>query len=651
MRKGVTPVMATLLTLVVLIVAFLIFFMFQQGAFMQEKGIIHKQISATGEIPCTRAATVKIQEDVEGAVYINTSADAAYNLTLLTPRKAVVPTLLNATISSGCLENLTVTWDFGDGTPAVETYCSYITGMGYATWNSTAKDWTNENCTFANHTYVLRSTDDLWATEGIRVSAYGDRSGFYAEATTLGFVLDPEFRVYAGPPDTDEFSCVKFVSTVHNIKGLVPLDQVQLDILDNRQLITADQANTNKGISYRAPVRSNEGAGTRHKVQVLATKGFQTAKSNEVLYESTELTPAREISVFGHRDGMDIYNSGLSQYLDRALLPETDYVQIDLDTRDLDNDGAAEFALLMANQGGQGGNLYVQPYSGLKPQSYASKLTPDQLKQMWSVYQDLPGDVWWQAVAIGNKITASNGNDVGNIVVLGNPGNLDLYKYSAGQLTLVERGGDFTKFTCTYGVDCNDWQDVAVADINGDGEDEIIALRGSSNWNTGDLYIFKYGDYAKVDNKEPYWIDIDNENWVGVAAGKFYNHADRTDILALSDDGLTIIEVPKSGKPPEPVNLKEHNWPHGWRDIELADINNDDKDEAILLNKDSSGAYKVVTFGYSLSFTATPSGAFKDYGNSLNNANFTSIPVTLMDTSTNSIEWNAVAAGDVGCFL
>jgi hypothetical protein len=67
---------------------------------------------------------------------------------------------------------------------------------------------------------------------------------------------------------------------------------------------------------------------------------------------------------------------------------------------------------------------------------------------------------------------ASNGHDVGNIVVLGNPGDLDLYKYSGGgQISLVERGDKFADsddFKC-LGIECFDWRDVTTADLDGDG--------------------------------------------------------------------------------------------------------------------------------------------------------------------------------------
>jgi hypothetical protein len=641
-KKGISATMETFLILVVLLVTAVIFASFISGGSLQIKGLIHQQIGATGEIPCTKSSTIIIREDVGGAVYINTSKSAAD--ALKSKGFAVVPLQLRANISSSCLENLSITWDFGDGSPAIDTECSYVTGLGYATWNETGKAWTNETCTTVNHTYALNSVNDIWTTKNIVVSAFGSRSGYYSEASTTGFILDPYFSINIQIPITDKYNCVSLAGTVYSTKGNVPLDQITPDVIDNKKLVPVDQIKSS-ALSYRAP------SGINHTVQVLATKGYQTAKSNINAYTAPISNPTQEIAVFGKPNGLTIYSAYFAN-LDSNFFPKTDYEQKDFDARDLDGNGAAEFAFLMANPK----DLYVQSYSGIKDSPQTGKLTSDQLRLIWP-YQNLTDSVDWKAVATGNKITASNGHDSGNIVVLGNPGDLDLYKYSAGGLlTLVEHGSTFADskdFACKcyddngneYACECNDWQDVATADFNKDGEYEIVALRGSSDLGTGDLYVFKYGDYKKVNNTKPYWVDIDNKDWKAVAA----TTSDRMspyNIVAVGEPGDLVL-ISYAGK--DFFIQSRPDWPDdvGWRDVAITDYNKDGVDELAFLYKNNNGDFKVLV---------------TSLAGIMSNPNFSNKIATLESWVVNnkygyvqslgsSSDWQAITAGDIACFL
>ncbi len=629
-----------ILILVTLLVATLIFAPFIRGGTLQIKSLTEKQIGATGELPCTRSPTIVIWNDVGGAVYINTSKSAAD--ALKSKGFAVVPLRLRANISSSCLENLSITWDFGDR-QSTNTECSYVTNLGYATWNASGKEWTNETCTTVSHIYALNSVNDIWTTKDIVVSAYGSRSAYYSEASTTGFVLDPYFSINIQTPITDNYTCISIASTVSSTKGNIPLDQITPDVIDNRKFVPVDQVKNN-ALSYRAP------SGTTHTVQVLATKGYQTAKSNINNYTAPASNTAQEIAVFGKPDGLNIYSAYFAN-LAGNFFPKTDYEQKDFDARDLDGNGAAEFAFLMANPK----DLYVQSYSGIKNSPQAGKITSDQLRLIWP-YQNLADSVDWKAVATGNKFTASNGHDLGNIVVLGNPGDLDLYKYSAGGLlTLVEHGSAFadTKdFTCKcyddngveYDCECNDWQDVATADFNKNGEYEIVALRGSSDWGTGDVYVFKYGDYKKVNNTKPYWFDIDNKDWKAVAAATSDRMSPYNIIAVGSPGDLALIKY--TGK--DFGVASRPDWPDDvdWRDVAITDYNKDGVDELAFLYKDNSGNFKVLVTSLA-GIMSNP-----NFDNKIANLeNWVNNKYGYVQNLGSSPDWQAITVGDIACFL
>jgi len=662
MRKGLEAVWGVLLALIVLAVTFVIYYGITHGMFLQVGGLEHQQISAIGELPCTKSPTVQLAEDMDGVIYINASKTLAEYLK--GGGQIIVPTLLNASISSSCFENLTVDWNFGDG-QSIEAECSYVTGKGYATWNETGKDWTNENCTYVNHEYTRLSIGDIWTSKAISVSAFGSRSGFYSEASANGFVLDPFFSVRIWAPYVNNFNCVSFLSSVSNISGSMPLEQVSIDVLDNKKPISVDQQDTSKGISYRAPI----GTSSSHTVQVLATKGYQTVKSDVLSYYAPSVSnPPEEIAVFG-KTAVNIYTTASKVYdILGEFFPQKIGNPADMAVGKLSGDNAGANFVFLTTDGGKG-SIFVQSYSGLKSSLSSSFSNADasQVKLSWPYYDldelkkiydgdfNSPG---WKAVAAGKNIKSSDKSKTGNIVTLGNPGDLDLYSYVNGQITQVERGTGFKDFIHQgngWQAALNDWQDIATADLDNDGESEIIAIRsyyddtGGVTYSTHDLYAFKYANYKDIDvNKAPYYQNIPElktkySPWFAVAAGNMdkteYAGVDPVEIIVLGKPGdLYKVEYFPGSENPFSLGYHKTDWPDtDWRDVAAIDYNSDGVDELAFLYKDNSKYYAAL-ISYSNALNVTSFDDFK----------IKAIKINELSSTTN---WQAIAAGDIACFL
>jgi hypothetical protein len=636
-KRAISAVVTTLIILAALIVVFLVFFSFQRGAFLQFEPIFAKGSEATGEIPCTKGPTVSISP-----------------VTFIEPNgKDTVA--LNASLGSSCFESLDVMWTFSEAnnsTATTETECLYsLEHNTYGTIENTTNKSSAYNCTTINHTYYA-NTADIWRTLPIKVSAFGLTSGFFTEDESIGFVKDPEFKFEKLPPppqspDPSDFSCVSITIAVRHTNvgaGSIITDPekegISLEIKDMSKTVTIEDveplAYATK-IVYRAPWR----AGT-HKVELTATKLYQTTEPVELSYDAVDPNPygRQEVAVFGGGSNgyLDIYStktSGKKAPINGSLFPDaSNNEHKDFAVGDLNNDRVGEFAFLIGN------DLFVQSYMDLKGSlsTELDKLSIEDLRRMWPDLR-LP-ELNWKAVAISSKGIRSD-NGVGNIIVLGNPGDLDLYRYANGLIGLVERGSDFKDVSGS-----DEWKDVTVKDIDNDNEDEVIALR-----TPGDLYIFKYKNYKAVGEKNPYWIDLDNRNWVAVAAG-FLGDApignageNKVGIFSLGSPGdLYTLYYGQNIKSPFAVGGTtghRSDWPDDveWKDVAAGDIDRDGIDELLFLYKEGSD-YKVAVIKTAAIFGNA------NFENKIANVEGNATNVIILQ---NSADWNSIAAGDVAC--
>jgi hypothetical protein len=656
MKKGISIALSTLIVLIALVVTLIIFATFMAKGVYREKSITQKPISEI-EIPCYKAPTIQLVEDVESAIFINASKtyiDLDRLKNLWTQGEIVTPVQLNATISSTCLENLTIIWNFGDGS-SLETECSYVTGLGYAHWDERNKNWTKENCTSVTHNYIL-SKKDIWTIKPISVSALGQRSNFYAEASSNGFVLDPFFKITAWAPDTTQFNCVSFLSSVENINGKFPIDQVSLFVVENNKFIPVDQQNEATGVLYRSPLPRNKGE--RRDLQVIATKGYQTVKSNILTYSAPDkLKTLPEIVVFGKNSSKNIVEiyTKIGQETFSGIFPNVGK-PTDIALGKFSGEGAnADFVFLVTERGK--GSIFVQNYAGLKNTLSWIK-TAEQAKLYWPYYdlddlsQQYTDYYGWKAVATSKNIKSSDGTKTGNIVVLGNVGDLDLYNYANGQITQIERGLDLRDY------DYNAWRDVTTADVDKDGEDEIILLLSAKDKLTlGDLFIFKYKDYKNLDMKEkfnckdnskynasdPCWVNIDDSPaWIAVAAGQMDSNEDDTEIVALGTPGdLVIMHYNPSIKGIKITGYQwKQDWPDGveWRDLDTIDYDNDGVKELLFLYKTKNNDYKaaIISLNDALNVKKDDISDFESKAKRVINLD-------------SKVDWQAVAVEDVAC--
>ncbi|MFH2028019.1 MAG: T9SS type A sorting domain-containing protein [Nanoarchaeota archaeon] len=130
------------------------------------------------------------------------------------------------------------------------------------------------------------------------------------------------------------------------------------------------------------------------------------------------------------------------------------------------------------------------------------------------------------------------------------------------------------------------WGDIAVGDFDGDGVDEIIA---ANNLN-GDLYVYELSCPTCTTLTE---IDIslqgDGSDWSGLAAGDF-NGDGKDEIVAVrnGDGGIYVYELDGSN------NLASIDYTilsQTWGGVSAGDLDGDGKDEFVALNNTNGDLY------------------------------------------------------------
>ncbi len=550
-KKAISAWGSVMVMIVVGIIIMLLFFSFQSKGFGQEKSLFGKLGSkAMGEVPCLNAPSVSVPTATK--IY---PVDRDGNF-----KPGLTKVMFNSSISTNCAENLSITWKFkelADTDTVIETECAY--------------PYNEKNCSSIEHIYNIQSKD-LWKILPASVSAYGMISGLYTEDSTDAFVMDPTFRfVSVSMPDISDFSCVNFNVKLANYSGEITdfaANGIRLDVIDNFKSSITDRIVGAK-IFYRADKSSG-----KHEVEIKATKGYQTITyQKELGYDAPKVFREKpEIATYNEWGKINVYTSALDSVFQSCTFRDTNHPGANFAIGDLTYDDVADFAFLMPEK-----ILFAVSYKDLpKGISRCSTDLVDmaKLKLMWP-YAELR-DIDWKAVAIGQNIKDPD-DEIGNIVVLGNLGDLELYRYEAGILTLVEEGGGFNP-------DSGDWQDVTTADIDKDGEDEIIAVRGIDT-KTGDMYIFKYKDYKSVDNKKPYWLNIPYKDWKAVAAGQMDSNPNNIEIVAVGEPGdLVYAHYPFSNEN-DFVWISDLPDSVEWLDLAAADVDGDNVDELIFLYK------------------------------------------------------------------
>jgi hypothetical protein len=245
-----------------------------------------------------------------------------------------------------------------------------------------------------------------------------------------------------------------------------------------------------------------------------------------------------------------------------------------------------------------------------------------------------------------------------------------LYKGSAGEVSLIERGKEFKDFVVqSLGTDCdvNWWQDVATYDVDGDNEDEIITLFGASSitssrdYRFGDIFIFKYADYKRVNNAAefdcrngrpsteglaPCWVNIDDipadaGYWAAVTVGELElgEFAEGPEVVTVGEPGDLVKFTYNRNSPDIPVTsyLWNREWPDEpqWLDIESVDGNSDGIDELVFLYKLDNNYYLAEVPFDKISLIRSLDD-FRSVAKIIN---------------LDNREWRSIGAGDFGCLI
>ena len=681
-RKGAIAGIGFWLTILIVgAIVFIIFFLFMTNAAGQTQPLYQKGIEATGELPCFKPPTISIPR----VTFIVPTSEQAI---ALGSSSQIVQAVFTANVRSDCFENLSVTWDFNDGT-VIETECQAPYDAG--------------NCSLAMHNYTLPGIDALFKGYDVSASAFGTRSAYFVQKNTIGFVADPNFRFISANADSGDFSCIRIDATLSDTRsdilgGAPPLTRADFEVEDNFKASFVESlfaANNIFSFAYRA-----ETPGT-HSAAIRANQGFQTI-STELDYKSPPISASfPEIVVLGEPGDLSIYNRRLEPAigLNGKFFPDAS-TETDLSVGDVDSDRISDLVFLKTS--GASGDIFAQTYVNLLQDLDAKvdALPIESLRRVWPNFKldALSGRGFyvgsnpeWKAVAAGENIRSPDGR-IGNIVVLGNPGDLDLYKGSASAITQIERGKEFKDFVVRFAFqledhDVNFWQDVAAFDVDNDGEDEVIALFGGTHLLQyakcgddrsacfGDLFIFKYKDYKKVNNvaefdcrngrqgfddapsisatgqqpgMEPCWVNIDaipvnGGQWIAVAAGELEKSefADGPEIVAIGEPGDLVRFSYDRNAPGLPVTsyLWNRDWPDEpeWLDITTADLNKDGIDELLFLYK-LDNEYFIAQMPYENIPRV----------NSLDTFRSSAAKVIKLQAER---QWQAFAAGDFGCLL
>jgi len=633
-KKGISGVTIAILGLVMLILGILIWSSVARGGLGQVPPLVQRIESETGEIPCMKGPSITISP----VTSIIPTQKEIQQLASISGKPVNKNITFKPSIISNCLENLTIAWVFNETSgqqTVINTEC--------------AAPYTAENCSIINHTYELRGLFDLWKALPVKVSAFGRRSGFYTQSNTTAFVNDPYFSISEPVVDMSDFSCVKLTTT---IKTLGTNPNPSFSIIDDgisRDVEDSIISVSSKGLIYSMLYRAGKSI-KEHTVKLSATQGYQTTPIVEASYTPASLVAKPEFAVLGVYDVFNVYKTD-GTLMNSGLIPPTDYHEMHIDANDLNNDGISEFVifLLMDMVNYRGGDIFVQTYPGLVKTKTANKLNPDQLIARWSAHAGLRSEdnLIWLSVAAGKKITDNSGA-TGNIVVIGDPGDLALYRYAAGRLDLINGGGDFSN--------ADWWRDVDAYDIDGDGEDEIMAIRSVDydDHHAGDMLIFKYADMARADTKsefaaypeegkshassDPYWIDLYDKDWYAVTAGNMIKDKNYTVVVNLGNGEIDAWWFNKKTK-----NFEDHhywqNWPSdvSWQDVDAADVNGDGVDELIFLYDKDGYHISVLPLGVIWSIDSYDK--------------FKKAAIKTIDLSSEKYGYGSIAVSDIGCFL
>jgi hypothetical protein len=671
MKKGISPVVATLLTMIVVLVFFFIFSGTFNAASLQEKSLIVKQSEAIGEIPCTRSPTVQFTNTTAGVYLINPKPVSS-------PSVIQFVTLpITAKISSSCLEDVAVTWIFGDGKQE-DMNCTYVTGEGYVQLNTTG-EVTNLDCSFMNHTYLIEQ-GGLWALKDIRLQVFGLRSAFYSEADTVGFVTDPNFKIsFASAPDISDYSCVLLDVKSTNSKFIYSnfaeggISELRIDAIDSKRLRSTDSvtylSKDEAKFTYRAPlVTADRASKTSHTVQVLATHGYQTVENTTKYTYPGQQLPKKEILILSNSEDakvLDIWqnSSQAKQWKcvgstcsrqDFPFLKGTGLDYVAVAAGDVNLDGEDDIITLMT--GDKNGEIFVFKNSDWERTTDFHDLGLDDLKDKWMHAE--PAGSKWKDIAVGDNISFG-GRIVDKGIIALSDTTLALYEARGGSISLVNE--DTLPSHNSLGI--SSWVGLTTADVDNDDEDEVIALaKGSTldercnDASAYQVFIFKYGENQDIgDGTHRLDFCLIGKDWVGIIAGDFDGGTVKDDVLVLAKGGIEWYQnLDYSKRYADYFGITtgrhlEEDFPNvEWKDVTSADINRDGVDEILAVHEDNKEG-EVCIFNWS-ALNALSDSDWVNIDNDLTKLKEKTNPTCMTIFKGATFGWTSIAAGDVGCF-
>jgi|GEM_PF-5339796 len=612
MLKGAHELIATLVIIAFLLAAFLFLTGTASGQLLAGKSLFRSRVTEPiiENVPCYEGPRVSFA--APKIFFIDVDANDGRNLAQGGVSSLLGQAEINLDMVSACKEPISMIWNYGnatDGSEREKELCIFD-GTRYV------DNATREECGTRTVPYIF---DELSKSFGVRLEITGQKSRLTGGDLSTVFVKDPNLEIAIEEIDTAG-SCTRLQARVHDSyyprPNIVPnLEKTAFRVFDNRNAEFVEKSVTAvSGQRYVLFYRPTSESQQQHNVILQASPKLQTVE------DASTFTPSGldrdEFVVYGEPADLDIFGiafgvSGFSYILTGEHFPDLPLFDRAVEVFDFDNDGVEEIATLMTP-----GDLFVMEARKLEAEMRSPSFNSIDLEDMQRLfpYFNVQPDISWVALAAGNNIKTAAGTNVPTaIVTLGGSenegtGDINLYSYEAGRIVEIKTVPELPNV---------DWEDVATADFDDDGEDEIIVLTNEplrtmiwfpfSKANDLDLivdpdtgtpllYIFKSGFCDDCGEQDLESIFGRNINWQGIAAGDIDLNG-MTDIVMLGTPGdITVWEYDEQQKEFfTKIGLNPSLPNAAWRDVDIINADSDPELEVVIVKNDEFCVFNDIS--------------------------------------------------------
>ena len=483
--------------------------------------------------------------------------------------------------TSPCLETLIFKWDFGDETGEVIN-CTYP----------------YTECLYYNHTYTLNSIDDIGKIFYVTLEVDGTRSGYFGQSSTVLYISDPFLEISELQPDSSRHPCLTLKIKVTDIHGSVAgLGKNHVSVNDNYLEQNIDGVRCEEQycyITYRATtvdsklgiLAADRGTDKLHKIAVKVTPKYQSVEKSFEYTSPAQLgISITETVTYGGKITKISNENENYKFYD---IIEKD--SVDVAAGDIDGDGVDEIVLVCDDKKIRAYNLFVSNDGTIRA---STEIELGESKGALKAVDiiDYNGD------GVDEIVYLEKLNDNHYIRILDDNRNLDI---------VVTEGFVADKNKWTSGV-----TDIAVGDIDGDGQDEVVFVepkRGSAQERDKGTLRLQVGFFKKnadgIYDKKLVWGGAELgfvsqwqydlvSNSANVTVGRF-NPSDSHEQIAFSSSAhsdkiyiLDITDCAKGSSHGYYCSDKIATIYHlkGIRDLEAGNFDGKIGDEIFILNK------------------------------------------------------------------